>query len=176
MKINIPDETVSQLQELIDQQRISGAPVRIKNPQELVNFILTSVSKGINDQGSRERVLLEIMGLVPNAIVGDVYGTISETPAKIKLRERFWETYSKLEELADIQDSVNHSNDDDFIMINLNQFNTKCLAHSLKHFHLPDLKHALRGSKAPVPAPGPDRPDRQRTGGPGKECPVQGHR
>jgi hypothetical protein len=129
---------------------MSGSPVNIKNPPAMIQYILTSVVKGVVDHGSRERVLLEIMGLVPNAAVGDSYGTISETPAKIKMRKRFWDTYADLMGKDSNPESIDYSNDDKLIMINLHHFNTKCLANSIKPFFLNNLKHALRASKDPL--------------------------
>ncbi len=149
MEVKIPTAIQRDFEHLIDLHRKHGAPNPMKNTNNLIRFILATVAKGSKNPGSREGVLLEIMGIVPNRKAHNDYRHHYGNPDEIKLCERFWKTYQKLEGLSGTP-SINFSPDVGFIMINLNYFTAQCDANNIEHLDLTSLKRALIVNKAPL--------------------------
>ena len=146
MEVKIPAEIQRELEHLIDLHQKHGAPNPMGNTENLIRFILASVAKGSKNPGSREGVILEIMGIVPNGEATNVHRHHHDNPEKIKLCQQFWDAYQKLERLSGTE-NINFSSDVGFIMVNLNYFNAQCDANNIEPFDLTPLKRALPGNK-----------------------------
>lgn len=171
MEVKIPAGILTELEYLFELQQKHYTVNPMKNTEELINYIvspkgintiLSSIAEGSRNPDCWQRDLIERLGLSTLGKEHKVCRPHYGNPGGIKLCERFWFAYHKLDRISKRntakqgrinfkpKNPVNISNDDHYIMINLKFFVEQCNAHDIESFALPNLRRALSGCIKPL--------------------------